>query len=74
MKAVTFAAAFVLTLLIVIGGTLVYPSLFGSAVSSNTQYVFGFFLGMFKMLLVLGWMIEKLVSFTRRLWKKKQRS
>lgn len=71
MKGVTFAAAFILTIVIIIGGTLVNPALFGKAVSSNTQYVFSFFLGTFMMLLGLGWIGEKLVSFMRRPRQKK---
>ena len=70
MKGVTFAAAFFLTVFIVIAGTLVYPNLFGPAVTSNAEYVFGFFLGTFMMLLLLGWMSEKVAGFARKPRKK----
>ncbi|MCW4029830.1 MAG: hypothetical protein NWE92_09330 [Candidatus Bathyarchaeota archaeon] len=61
MKAVTFAVAFILTICLVIAGVILYPEMFGQAVTSNNEFVFAMFLGPFCMLLVLGWIGEKLV-------------
>ncbi len=71
MKSITFAAAFVLTILIVLVGTLLYPMIFGPAVTSNSEYVFGFFVGTFFMLLFLAWLLEKAIFFVRKPMKKK---
>jgi predicted neutral ceramidase superfamily lipid hydrolase len=61
MKGLTFGVAFVLTVCIVIGGTLVYPNIVGQAVTFNNNYVFGFFLATLLTLLVLGWIGEKII-------------
>jgi hypothetical protein len=61
MKAVTFAIAFILTICLVIAGVILYPEMFGQAVTSNNEFVFALFLGPFCVLLVLGWIGEKLV-------------
>jgi hypothetical protein len=61
MKGITFAIAFILTAVIVIVGTLVYPNILGQAATSSNDFVFGFFLGPFCVLLFLGWLGEKLV-------------
>jgi hypothetical protein len=72
MNKVTFAVAFILTIIIILGGTIAYPHVFGTAVSSNTRFVFSFFLGTFVMLVAFGWVFEKIVGFLRKpLGKKK---
>jgi len=60
MKWVTFAVAFILTVCIIIGGIAVYPDILGQAATQNNEFVFGFFLGPFCVLLFLGWLSEKL--------------
>jgi putative effector of murein hydrolase LrgA (UPF0299 family) len=72
MKGITFAAAFILTVCIVIVGTVVYPNYLGQAVTSNNEYVFGFFLGTFLILLFFGWIGEKIARTIRKPRKKKQ--
>jgi len=72
MKSITFASAFVLTILIIILGTATYPMVFGPAMTYNTEYVFGFFLGTFFVLLLLGWIGEKTISILKKPRKKKQ--
>ena len=66
MKGITFAIAFILTILIVIVGTVVYPSILGQAAVYNNEYVFGFFLGSFCILLFFGWISEKIVIKIRK--------
>lgn len=70
MKAITFAAAFVLTVCIVIVGTVVYPNYVGQAVTSNNEYIFGFFFSTFLILLFLGWISEKIARTIMRHRKK----
>ena len=70
MKGLTFVVAFVLTVFIVIVGTVVYPNIIGSAVTFNNNYVFGFFLATFLTLLVLGWIGEKIAYKIRKPRKK----
>ncbi len=53
------AAACIPTILIIVVGTLACPHLFGFAVNSNEESVFGFFLGTFTVLLFLSWLSEK---------------
>jgi hypothetical protein len=71
MKGLTFSVAFVLTVCIVIGGTLVYPNIVGQAVTFNNEYVFSFFLATFLSLLILGWIGEKIVHKISKPRKKK---
>jgi uncharacterized membrane protein YfhO len=71
MKGLTFVVAFVLTVFIVIVGTVVYPNIVGSAVTFNNNYVFGFFLATFLILMVLGWIGEKIGRKIRKPRKKK---
>lgn len=67
MKGVTFAVAFILTIILVVFGTILYPETLGQAVTSNNQFVFGFFLGAFFTMLFLAWIGEKIIL---KLWKK----
>jgi hypothetical protein len=60
MKAVTFAVAFILTACLVIGGIALYPDVLGQLATQNNEFVFGFFLGPFCVLLFFGWISEKL--------------
>ena len=60
MKGITAATAFILTVCIVIVGTVVYPNYVGQAVTSNNEYIFGFFLSTFLILSFLGWIGEKI--------------
>jgi hypothetical protein len=66
MKPVTFAVAFVLTVCFVIGGVALYPNILGQAAVYNNEFVFGFFLGPFFVLLFLSWIGEKIVLNLRR--------
>jgi len=70
MKGLTVAVAFILTAFIVIVGTVVYPTIIGSAVTYNNEYVFGFFLATFLTLMVLGWIGEKIARKIRKPRKK----
>jgi hypothetical protein len=71
MKGLTFGVAFVLTIIIVIGGALLYPAVMGQAATFNNSYVFSFFLATFLSLLILGWIGEKIVYKTSKPKKKK---
>lgn len=66
MKGITFAIAFFLTTCIVIGGVALYPNILGQAASSNNEFVFGFFLGPFFVLLFFAWIGEKIVLKVRK--------
>ena len=61
MKWVTFAVAFVLTIVLVIGGIMVYPEVLGKAATANNDFVFELFLGPFVVLLFFAWVGEKVV-------------
>jgi hypothetical protein len=69
MKGITFAIAFILTVCVVIGGVALYPNILGQAAGYNNEFVFGFFLGPFIVLLFFAWVGEKIVI---RLIKKKE--
>jgi Ni,Fe-hydrogenase I cytochrome b subunit len=69
MKWVTFTVAFVLTVVLVIGGVMLYPEVLGKAATANNDFVFEIFLGPFVVLLFFAWVGEKLVL---RVWKKKE--
>jgi hypothetical protein len=69
MKWVTFTVAFVLTVVLVIGGIIVYPEVLGKAATTNNDFVFELFLGPFVVLLFFAWVGEKLVF---RVWKKEE--
>jgi hypothetical protein len=69
MNWVTFAFAFLLTAALVIAGVAVYPEVLGKAATANNDFVFGFFVGPFFIVLFFAWMGEKVV---RSLWKKKE--
>ena len=69
MKWVTFTVAFVLTVVLVIGGIMVYPEVLGKAATANNDFVFELFLGPFVVLLFFAWVGEKLVL---RVWKKEE--
>jgi len=71
MKSLTFGVTFVLTICIVIGGTLVYPHIIGQAGTFNNNYVFSFFLATFLTLLILGWICEKIAYKINKPQKKK---
>jgi hypothetical protein len=60
MKGITFAIAFILTTCIVIGGVAIYPKVLGQAAVYNNEFVFGFFLGPFLVLLFFAWVGEKI--------------
>jgi hypothetical protein len=64
-----FAVAFIMTAIFVIAGIVVYPDILGRAATSNNEFVFGFFLGPFCVLLFFGWIGEKIVL---KVWKKKE--
>jgi hypothetical protein len=68
MKGVTFAVTFILTVCVVIGGVVLFPNILGQAATTNNEFVFGFFLGPFCLLLFFAWIGEKAV---RRIRKKK---
>ena len=61
MKGITFAATFILTTCIIIGGVALYPNILGQAAVSNNEFVFGLFLGPFFVLLFFAWIGEKIV-------------
>jgi hypothetical protein len=61
MKWVTFAVAFFLTVVLVIGGIMVYPEVLGKAATANNDFVFELFLGPFVVLLFFAWVGEKVV-------------
>ena len=61
MKWVTFTVAFVLTVVLVIGGVMLYPEVLGKAATANNDFVFELFLGPFVVLLFFAWVGEKLV-------------
>lgn len=69
MKWVTFAVAFILTVVLVIVGVMVYPEVLGKAATANNDFVFELFLGPFVVLLFFAWVGEKVVL---RVWKKKE--
>jgi hypothetical protein len=69
MKWVTLTVAFVLTVVLVIGGIIVYPEVLGKAATTNNDFVFELFLGPFVVLLFFAWVGEKLVF---RVWKKEE--
>jgi len=69
MKWVTFTVAFVLTVVLVIGGVMLYPEVLGKAATANNDFVFELFLGPFVVLLFFAWVGEKLVL---KVWKKKE--
>ncbi len=66
MKAVTFAAAFVLTAILVIAGIILYPDILGQAATINNEIVFAFFLGPFCVFLFFGWVSEKIIFKLRK--------
>ena len=61
MKGISFAIAFVLTACFVIGGVVLYPHILGQVASQNNEFVFGFFLGPFCILLFFSWVGEKVL-------------
>jgi hypothetical protein len=69
MKGITFAVAFILTAILVIAGIMLYPNILGQAATNNNDFVFGFFLGPFVVLLFFAWMGEKIVL---KVWKRKE--
>ncbi len=69
MKWITFTVAFVLTIVLVIGGIVAYPEVLGKAATANNDFVFELFLGPLVVLLFFAWIGEKLVL---RVWKKKE--
>ncbi len=69
MKGITFAVAFVLTAVLVIGGIMLYPDILGKAATSNNDFVFELFLGPFVVLLFFAWVGEKVVL---KVWKRKE--
>ncbi len=66
MKGITFAIAFILTVCFVISGVALYPNILGRAAVSNNEFVFGFFLGPFSVLLFFAWIGEKIVFKIRK--------
>ncbi|MCW4001115.1 MAG: hypothetical protein NWE93_12845 [Candidatus Bathyarchaeota archaeon] len=68
MKPITFAAAFALTVCLILAGVILYPDVLGKAATQNNEIVFGFFLGPFVVLLFFSWLGEKIVL---RLLKRK---
>jgi hypothetical protein len=68
MKGITFAVAFILTVVLVLAGIMVYPNVLGKAATANNDFVFELFLGPFVVLLFFAWVGEKVVL---RVWKKK---
>ena len=69
MKGITFAVAFILTACFVIAGIVVYPNVLGQAATNNNDFVFGFFLGPFVVLLFFAWVGEKIVL---KVWSRKE--
>ncbi len=61
MKWVTFAAAFLLTIALVIAGVMLYPEFVGQAATTNNEFVFALFLGPFSGILFICWLGEKVV-------------
>jgi hypothetical protein len=61
MKGVTFAAAFVLTAVLVIAGIMLYPDVLGKAATANNDFVFELFLGPFVVVLFFAWVGEKVL-------------
>ena len=68
MKGITFAVAFIFTVVLVLAGIMVYPNVLGKAATANNDFVFELFLGPFVILLFFAWVGEKVVL---RVWKKK---
>jgi hypothetical protein len=68
MKALTFALAFILTIVLVVTGIMLYPSILGQAATKNNDVVFAFFLGPFCALLFFAWVGEKVIL---KVWKRK---
>ena len=68
MKGITFAIAFILTACFVIAGVVLYPDVLGQAATQNNEFVFGFFLCPFFVVLFFCWLGEKLVL---KIFKKK---
>ncbi len=66
MKGITFAIAFILTVCFVIGGVALYPNILGQAAASNNEFVFGFFLGPFSVLLFFAWIGERIIIKIRK--------
>jgi apolipoprotein N-acyltransferase len=66
MKGITFAIAFILTAFIVVGGVALYPNILGQAAAYHNDFVFGFFLGPFFVLLFFAWIGEKIVLKIRK--------
>ncbi len=66
MKGITFAITFILTACLVIGGVTLYPNILGQLAANNNDFVFGFFLGPFFVLLFFAWMGEKVVFKLRK--------
>jgi hypothetical protein len=66
MKGLTFAIAFILTCCLIITGVMTYPSILGQAATYKNDFVFGFFLGPFCVLLFFAWMGEKIFLKTRK--------
>jgi hypothetical protein len=64
MKGITFAVAFILTVVLVVGGIMVYPEVLGKAATANNDFVFELFLGPFLVLLFFAWVGEKVVLKT----------
>ncbi|MCL5876714.1 MAG: hypothetical protein M1540_02760 [Candidatus Bathyarchaeota archaeon] len=60
MKPTTFAVAFVLTVCLVLVGVAMFPVL-AQAATQNNEFVFGFFLGPFVVVLFFCWLGEKLL-------------
>ncbi len=60
MKGITFGVAFVVTVVLVLVGVVMFPVL-AQAATQNNEIVFGFFLGPFCVVLFFCWMIEKIV-------------
>lgn len=61
MKPLTFGIVFVLTSCLVIASVAFYPNIWGQVATQNNEIVFGLFLVPFCVLMILGWMGEKLV-------------
>jgi len=61
MKGVTFAAAFVLTAVLVLAGIMLYPDVLGKAATANNDFVFELFLGPFVVVLFFAWVGEKVL-------------
>ena len=66
MKGITFAIAFILTACLVIAGIMVFPNILGQAATSNNDFVFGFFIGPFCVLLFFAWVGEKIVLKSKK--------